>query len=559
MGATTPERIATETPQNSDVPLANVDDPLPSTYNQPSCDADPAPNLAPTDDKVPAPPARHRMSNARRYLLFTMFCVANMLDAYNLNALFTALPVIRTAFGLNEADASWIMSAFELTYAAFMLVSGRISDIYHPKAPFITGVFGLAILSLGSGFVKSGVGLIIIRAVCGICAALSIPSSLALIVRLFPEPQEQSVAIALFGGVGALGNVFGTMISAVFIEFASYRWVFFFTTIIGVPAAAVCLVLVPSSDSEGNTEQDKRGSASWLQRLKKLDQVGVAFLTVALILFIFAITSGSEDGWSSARVLAPLIISVFMTTGFFFWEARMPAEDAAVPPRTWFLPNFAVLFGASLLPYFWWTTVFAVFFPLWQQVYGWSAIKSGLRMIAIGISATVISFTSSLGRYVPRKLLIVAGHVLAIAGTILLTFGDAEDDYWRLVFPGLIIGSAGAMVIYMHVSIAIFQTAPSSMAGVVGAMFNCALQLGAALGLAIDTSIETSLELEDGPDGFFHFRGRRAVLWWLVAAVCAEMVAILVFFRTRGEPTAVSTDEKLGGMDEEVVRDEPRV
>ncbi|KAI0628440.1 MFS general substrate transporter [Trametes polyzona] len=486
------------------------------------------------------------VSNARRYLLFVMFCVANMLDAYNLNALFTALPVLKQVFGLGEADASWVMSAFELTYAAFLLISGRISDVYNPKTPFVIGVFSFGILSLGAGFVKNGIGLIVIRALCGICAALSIPSSLALIVRLFPEPHEQSVAIALFGGVGALGNVFGTMVAAVFIQFASYKWIFFLTTILGIPASIVCLLLVPEQ-AKGH-----EGGAGKLvcpnPPFERLKRSLMLFSSVALILFIFAITSGSEDGWSSARVLAPLIISVFLMVAFFSWEAFMPASDAAVPPRTWFLPNFSVLFGASLLPYFWWTTVFVVFFPLWQQVYGWSAIKSGLHMIPVGISATLLSFTSPLGRYVSRKLLILLGHILAIAGTILLAFGDAERTYWRFVFPGLIIGSAGAMVIYMHVSIAIFQTAPPTMAGVVGAMFNCAIQLGAALGLAIDTSIETSIELQDGPDGFQRFDGRRAVLWWLLAAVCAEMVAIAVFYRVS---TGAGEGREDGRVDEE--------
>ncbi|KAH9888529.1 MFS general substrate transporter [Cubamyces lactineus] len=499
------------------------------------------------------------VSNARRYVLFATFCVANMLDAYNLNALFTALPVLKGVFALDEAEASWVMSAFELTYAAFLLVSGRISDVYNPRYPFVLGVFAFGILSLGAGFVESGVGLIVIRAVCGICAALSIPSSLALIVRLFPDPREQSVAIALFGGVGALGNVFGTMISAVFIQFASYRWVFFFTTIVGVPASAVCWLLVPEQDRLGVHEKTIGGSGSsfktWMRNLRRLDLVvGVTVLTVALILFIFAITSGSEDSWASARVLAPLIISIFMTVVFFVWEAWMPAEDAAVPPRTWFLPNFAVLFAASLLPYFWWTTVFVVFFPLWQQVYIWSAIKSGLHMIPIGIAATLISFTSSLGGRISRKVLIVIGHILAIAATILMTFGDAEDKYWRFVFPGLVLGSAGAMVIYMHVSIAIFQTAPSSMAGVVGAMFNCAIQLGAALGLAIDTSIENSLELKDGPDGFERFHGRRAVLWWLVAAVCAEMLAILVFYRSPKKSPEAGEVERSKLQDDGITR-----
>ena len=120
---------------------------------------------------------------------------------------------------------------------------------------------------------------------------------------------------------------------------------------------------------------------------------------VALILFIFAVTSGSSSGWASATVLVPLVISVFMVVGFFVYETKIPAEVAAVyvltevtarysfiltlldrPPRTWFLPNFAVLFGVALMPYFWWTTIFTIFTTLWQQFYEWSAIETALRM-----------------------------------------------------------------------------------------------------------------------------------------------------------------------------------
>ena len=156
---------------------------------------------------------RVRISNARRYFLFCMFCVANLLDSYNLNALFTGLPALKVAFGLDEAEASWVMSAFALTYAAFMLIvssvrllashcisltsdtTSRRADVsvmctipvsrpstllpvhttdHSPEPSFVVGVFFLGTLSLVAGFVKDKIGLIILRAVCGIC---TFPSS----------------------------------------------------------------------------------------------------------------------------------------------------------------------------------------------------------------------------------------------------------------------------------------------------------------------------------------------------------------------------------------------
>ena len=102
--------------------------------------------------------------------------------------------------------------------------------------------------------------------------------------------------------------------------------------------------------------------------------------TVALILFIFAVTSGTTSGWGSAGVLAPLIIAVLLVFGFFYFETRIPADRAAIPPRTWFLPNFLVLFFTALLPFFWWTTVFTIYTTLWQDVWGWTAISTAIHM-----------------------------------------------------------------------------------------------------------------------------------------------------------------------------------
>ena len=104
---------------------------------------------------------------------------------------------------------------------------------------------------------------------------------------------------------------------------------------------------------------------------------------VALVLFIFAVTSGTTSGWGSAGVLAPLIIAVFLVFGFFYFETRIPADRAAIPPRTWFLPNFMVLFFTALLPFFWWTTIFTIYTTLWQDVWGWSAISTAIHMYVL--------------------------------------------------------------------------------------------------------------------------------------------------------------------------------
>ncbi|KAI0791390.1 MFS general substrate transporter [Abortiporus biennis] len=492
---------------------------------------------APTLVNETRPP---RYSSFRKYTLLVFFCAAQFLDAFNNSALFSAIPTLIDVLDITEGESTWIISAFQLTFAAFLLISGRISDIYNPKYAFIVGAAILGIFSIAAGFVHDKISLIVLRALSGIFASLTIPSALTLLVNLFPQPVEQARALGVFGGCGAVGNVLGLIIGAIFVEFATWKWVFWFVAVIAIPIASACTILIP--EQTANPSDATHGSTA--SRLKSLDLLGVTTLTVALILFIFAVTSASDAGWGSARVLAPLIISIFMVAGFFFYETLIPPEIAAVPPRTWFLPNFAVLFGVALLPYFWWSTAFTTYTTLWQSVYGWSVISVALRMIPMGVFAFAVSFSGGLARIISPKWILMFAQVLLMVSTILEVFADSPHKYWSFIFPAFILGTSGAMFTYTHAYIAIFRATPSSMAGTVGAIFNCALQLGSAVGLAADSSIQTSVESKNG--GPTTYKGKAASFWFVFAIVCIEFFSLLIFYRVDAE----KKDEEL--QDEEI-------
>ncbi|KAI0739621.1 MFS general substrate transporter [Daedaleopsis nitida] len=496
----------------------------PPSSNSPSTALSPAQTLV--DGRVP-----QKYSTARRYVLLIIFCLAQFLDAFNNSALFSAIPALVDALDMTEAESTWIISAFQLTFASFLLISGRISDVYNPKFAFIGGVAALGVLSIGAGFVTSKIPLIVLRALSGIAASMTIPSALTLLVNVFPEPTEQARAIGVFGGCGAIGNVLGLIIGAIFVQYASWQWVFWFVALVCMPIAAVCIFLIPKQEPRVEDLSARRGA-----RWKSLDLIGVSILTVALILFIYAVTSGTTVGWGSGGVLAPLIISVFLVAGFFYYETTIPADRAAIPPSTWFLPNFLILFFTALLPFFWWTTVFTVYTLLWQNVWHWSAISTAIHMIPLGVLAFAMSFTGSLSRVINSKWIILFGEGLCIIATILFTFADSPARYWPFIFPAFTLGSAGAMLMYTHTNIAIFRTSPASMAGTVGAIFNGALQLGSAIGISAVGSIESSVEATHG--GADSYAGRAAAYWFLLAIVGAEFIGMLVFYRVGREGTA---------------------
>ncbi|KAG2355363.1 major facilitator superfamily domain-containing protein [Suillus spraguei] len=396
-----------------------------------------------------------RLSLARKLILLVMFCLTQFIDTLSMSALLSAIPALEASMGMTEIQSTWVSSGFRLTFSSFLLISGRLSDVYNPKTVFIGGVSTLGILSLCAGFVYTTVPILVLRAITGIASAMTIPSALKLLVKVFPDPLEQARAVWFFAGCGAVAN-----------KTAGSR---------------------------------KPKGAKW----KSLDLVGVGVLTVSFILLIFAVTSGSTDGWKSPVVLILLIISIIMIAGFFYWETLLPADRAAIPPRTWFYNNFSVLLATALLP---------SFCIMWQTVFHWSVMSTAVHMLPLGIVAFAASCTGSFSRIYSPKWIILTGLSLCMVATLLLALGGGKpENYWPFVFPAFVLGSAGVMVAFSHTNIAIFQAAPSSMSSTVGAMFNGALQFGSAIGLAAITSIETSVEATHG--GSHEYAGRAASFW----------------------------------------------
>ncbi|KAH9475978.1 Major facilitator superfamily multidrug transporter mfsC [Psilocybe cubensis] len=340
----------------------------------------------------------------------------------------------------------------------------------------------------------------------GVGAALTVPSAMHMIVHLFPEPTAQSKAIGGFSTSGALGNMLGLVIGALLTSFASWPWVFYFMSILGILESIAVFFLCPP------IARPKSSALEKAKRFRRLDVFGVSLVTVSLILFIFGVTSGASMGWGQAKVIAPLAISVVAMAVFFVYEAYLPEYLAAVPPKTWKYQNFGILIATALLPYM------------------------CLPLSLVGIPGTVL--VTILQQKFPLKWVMFVGECITIAGTILLPFSNSKQRYWRLAFPGTLIGSFGVLVTFVTSkilnidtvkSVAIFATTPPEAAGVVAAIFNSSLQVGCAAGIAIVTSIQTSIQITHG--GPLSFVGRADGFWFLFAAVCVLTVALLLFMK----------------------------
>ncbi|CEL53947.1 Puromycin resistance protein pur8 OS=Streptomyces alboniger GN=pur8 PE=3 SV=1 [Rhizoctonia solani AG-1 IB] len=481
---------------------------------------------------VPETSSFAQLRPLQKNVLLAIFCLGQFMDIMNTSAMLPALPATSQTVGLTESDSVWLFAAYQATFASFLLISGRISDTYGPKPAFVLGSLFFGGTSLGAGFLNNRIALLVLRALQGIGAAHTIPSALSMIVQMMPEPKEQQRAIGLFGASGAVANVLGTIIGAILVEYASWRWIFWIISIISIPAATACIFLIPDSPRR------KEAKAS------QLDAIGVFILIAAIVLFVYALTTGSVSGWRSGGVLAPFFVSIALFVAFFFWETRVDEANAALPPKLWFYPNFAVLFGTALMPFFWYMQMYLTFSPYWQDYLHWSTIIAGVKFLPLGVVAGPIMVNGGRIAAIGRpKLLIVGGLILAFIATIMLPFSSRlSDQYWPLVFPAFIIGSAGTAVVFVLANISIFQTTPPAYAGTVGAVFNSALQLGGAIGSSATTSIQASIDervIENGTFDGTHFQGRSASLWFLLAWVGIVTIGVAVFYKQDKRPDDV--------------------
>ncbi|KAJ7788584.1 hypothetical protein B0H14DRAFT_2398211, partial [Mycena olivaceomarginata] len=180
---------------------------------------------------------------------------------------------------------------------------------------------------------------------------------------------------------------------------------------------------------------------------QRLDLFGVSILTAGLVLFVFAVISGSINGWNTASCLTPLCVSLVLVALFFVYEARLPQEMAALPPSLWAFNNVPIPVASALLPLMWWKTVQLLFSWLWQEVYRWTAMNVAVHLLPLGLLCFPMNALASIiHRKFSLKSVLVVGQILALIGSALLSFADTQERYWSFAFVGFCLGTSGVMI-----------------------------------------------------------------------------------------------------------------
>ena len=418
------------------------------------------------------------MTARARWLALVVVCLGDLMIVLDVTIVGVALPSIREDLGFSESSLAWVANAYLLTFGGFLLLAGRLGDLFGHRRLFVVGIALFTTASLVCGLSSSQGMLICARAVQGLGGAVVSAVALSLIVTLFTEPAERAKAMGVFGFVAAGGGTIGVLLGGILTDTLSWHWIFLVNLPIGIAVFALALVVLPGG--QGQTAEGR------------LDVAGAVTVTASLLLAVYAIVNGHEVGWGSARTLGLLGASAALL-GLFLWiEARV--RSPLVPLGLFRLRNIAV---SNVVGVLWAAAMFAWFFlsALYLQlVLGYTPLQVGLAFLPANLIMAVFSLGLS-AKLVMRfgiRLPLGAGLGLAAVGLFLFARAPVDGSFAIDVLPSMILLGIGAGMAFNPVLLAAMSDVSSSEAGLASGIVNTSFMMGGALGLAVLASLAAS-------------------------------------------------------------------
>jgi EmrB/QacA subfamily drug resistance transporter len=450
-----------------------------------------------------------------RWVALAVVCAGSLMNVLDTTIVGVALPAIRQDLGFSQASLAWVVNAYLLAFGGFLLLGGRLGDLFGHRRLFTAGISLFTLASLACGLAAGQAFLLAARAVQGLGGAVASAVALSLVVSLFPEPGERAKAMGVFGLVSAGGGSIGVLAGGILTGLLTWHWIFLVNVPIGAAVLLASLRVLPAPAARAG-----RG---------RLDMPGAVLVTAAVMLALYAITGASQVGWASARTGATLAGAAALLAAFAIVESR-----AAAPLVPLGLLRQRNLTAASVTGVLWSAAMFACFFltSLYLQlVLGYRPLQTGLAFLPTNLIMSALSAGLS-ARLVVRfgiKAPLVTGLLLVAVGLALLGQAPAGGHFLTDVLPGGFLLGAGAGTALPPLLLAATSDLPPSESGLAAGIANTSFMLGGALGLAVLASLATARTSHLVATGHSHLAaltgGYHAA--FLASAVCAVLAASL--------------------------------
>ncbi|HMD56618.1 MAG TPA: MFS transporter [Solirubrobacteraceae bacterium] len=430
-----------------------------------------SPAAAPLTAVGAAPEREH----TRHALLLTVCCLAQFMVILDVSIVNVALPSIHRSLGFSASDLQWVVNAYAITFAGFLMLSGRAADLLGGRRTFIAGVLVFALASLAGGTAADRGVLIGARALQGLGGAIMAAASLAIITSSFRAGPERHRAIGLWGAMNGAGGATGTLLGGIITQELSWRWVLLINLPIGIAGALVARVVI--------ADRRRTGEAG------NFDLAGAIAVTLGLLTLVYGIVNAGTHGWGASVTLVPIAVGIALLVGFVVIEGRF-ATAPLVPLRVFSnrllrVSNIVViLLSAALFPMWYFCSLYL------QEVLHFGPLDAGLAFLPMAL--TIMACATQAGGLVARfgaGPVLGAGLTLMTAGLALFSRISVNGDYASdFLVPGL-LASIGIGLSIVPSTIAATATAAPGEAGLASGLVNTSRQMGGALGLAILASL----------------------------------------------------------------------
>jgi EmrB/QacA subfamily drug resistance transporter len=407
--------------------------------------------------------------HAPDWLVLALVCLAQFMVVLDISVVNVALPSIRADLGFSQTGLQWVVNAYTLAFAGFLLLGGRAADLYGRRRIFMLGLALFTAASLAGGLAQDKTMLIAARAIQGLGAAVLAPATLTILTTYFREPRARARALGWWSAMAAGGGAAGALLGGVLTDLLSWRWILF----INIPVGVLGLIAARPVLTETRD----------LSKTRDLDLRGAFTVTAGLVLLVYGIVETPSRGWSSPATVVTLAAAAALLGLFVLIEAKL----ARAPLMPLSLFRSRALTGANLVIFLLGAAMFSMWFFLslyMQNVLGYSPLKTGFAFLpqtaAIVVGAQISSRLVT--RVGPRPLLVLAG-VLSAIGMALLTLITPDGSYAvHILGPGILVTFALGLA-FTPVTFAATAGVPMHQAGLASGVVNTNRVVGGSLGL----------------------------------------------------------------------------
>ncbi|MFE5005226.1 DHA2 family efflux MFS transporter permease subunit [Streptomyces sp. NPDC056696] len=425
------------------------------------------------------------------WLVVAAACAGQFLVVLDVSVVNVALPSMRADLGLSATGLQWVVNAYSIAFAGFMLLGGRAGDLFGRKRMFLVGLGLFTLASLAGGLAQEGWQLLAARAVQGLGAAVLAPSTLTILTSAVPEGAARARAIATWTAVGAGGGAAGGLVGGVLTEGLDWRWVL----LINVPLGALVFT----------------AAARWIQESKaggerRLDLPGAVLVTAGTATLAYGVVQTEAEGWGAAATLIPLGVALALIVTFLAVEARtrLPLMPLGLFRVRAVAAANAAMFVCGMGSFAMWffMTLYA------QNVLGYTPIEAGLALVPSSLAVVAGS------KIAPRLMRRAGARAVAVSGVLVTTAGFAWQSTMSshggyvtaIMLPGMVMMAGAGLAMTPLASLATSGAAPGD-AGLVSGLVNTSRTLGGSLGLAILSTVAAGRSgggtgAEDLTDGY---------------------------------------------------------